>query len=68
MTQTATEAALKVVSHNDELFHRYCCDEDRALCGSDLTGVPETDGDGEQVCAVCDELEGLPCEECGDLP
>lgn len=40
-----------------DVFHSYCCDENTALCGYDISGEPETDGDGygEVHCTVCEE-------------
>lgn len=41
--------------------HYFCCDEDVAMCGVDLSGVPFTDD--EVDCRPCRYvfLEGLPC-------
>lgn len=48
-----------------ELFHLYCCDPSVALCGWSLSGVAETDGEGEMECAVCAaEDERLPADSC----
>lgn len=44
--------------------HYYCCDQDLALCGLDLTGFPFESGDaGEAGCDVCAVLHmtGLKC-------
>ncbi|MGI5337713.1 hypothetical protein ACQEVS_10090 [Streptomyces sp. CA-181903] len=38
------------------ISHRYCCDPDRALCGTDLDGLPQA-GEGEQGCVVCVDLD-----------
>lgn len=40
-----------------DVFHSYCCDENTALCGHDISGEPETDGEGygEVHCKVCEE-------------
>lgn len=42
------------------LTHIYCCDPDLALCGEDLTDIPEVDED-TLLCVVCDDLEDHPC-------
>lgn len=40
-----------------------CCNPDLALCGADLSDVPNRDrGD---PCLVCFDLEDFPCEACG---
>jgi hypothetical protein len=46
-----------------DLTHVVCCDENRALCGKDVTDTEWTDGDGEVTCVICDDLEGAPCGE-----
>lgn len=48
--------------HDDELNHIVCCDDNRSLCGLDMTEVPWCDDD-ENECVVCLDLEGLPCCE-----
>lgn len=42
--------------------HYYCCDEDVALCGADLSGVPEGP-EYDVICPMCaDALEAnVPC-------
>ena len=48
----------------DDLDHIVCdCDEDRALCGLDVSTSPWSDGGLD--CVVCAELDDLPCERCG---
>lgn len=49
---------------SDELDHLYCCDENVAMCGIDLTDVVEIPADEDgPVCPLCNyvESEGLPC-------
>jgi hypothetical protein len=50
---------------DDDLHHIWCCDPDVAVCGVDLTGVPDAGdvGDGVQVCPLCALAwdGGLPC-------
>lgn len=53
---------------DDELDHVYCCDPDRSLCGRDLAGWDEWNGeasDDADLCVVCVNLAGRPCERCG---
>lgn len=69
MTEMTLETPeLQINDTGDELAHRpQCHDENLALCGKDLTGsewVPE--GEAVLLCAVCTELEALPCGcDCG---
>jgi hypothetical protein len=48
-------------STGDDLCHLVCCDDDRALCGTDVTDSSWTDDDDETTCVVCHDLDGLPC-------
>lgn len=48
-----------------DIFHMFCCDENIAMCGTDVTDHPVTDGDGEQQCVVCVELDYGNCAKCG---
>lgn len=50
------------------LAHYYCCDEDTALCGADLSGFENGEGSAppEDECVVCADLERYPCERCGE--
>lgn len=52
---------------DDDLDHIFCaCDEDHALCGTDVTDAPIIeDGPVEDECVVCADLDRLPCERCG---
>lgn len=52
----------------DGLSHCYCeCDEDIALCGTDVSGHAFDDAiDSEDLlCVVCVELEFKTCSRCG---
>lgn len=50
-----------------EIYHLYCHDPDKALCGEDLTDELEVEfGDEHQICVVCDDLDNYTCEECGE--
>lgn len=48
------------VDSGDELHHYFCCDEDLALCGRDISDLPVVHT-GEHVCVVCDDLVEAPC-------
>lgn len=70
MTAPATavrEVATQRPDPGDE-YHLYCCDENLALCGADLTLVPITDGTDETPCPMCFASEDDPCERCGFDP
>jgi hypothetical protein len=46
------------------IVHTYCCDENRSLCGLDITTEPlVADPDPADECVVCAELDdvGGPC-------
>ena len=48
----------------DGLVHICCCDEDLALCGKDVSGLPVTDdSDPDPLCVVCEAVMagGMPC-------
>lgn len=49
---------------SDEIVHMYCCNEDVALCGEDLTGHTYLE-DSDNVCPKCDNIdikyEGICC-------
>jgi hypothetical protein len=49
-----------------ELFHLWCCDKDEALCGLDISNLPETDGIVEPKCETCYRLddEDADCRKC----
>jgi len=55
-------------SSDDDLDHLYCCDPNRALCGSDLTDSPELADDEDENCVVCIDLDEQPCPDCGWTP
>jgi hypothetical protein len=42
--------------------HYYCCDEDVALCGTDLRGVPDGP-EHDALCPICADLldANAPC-------
>lgn len=55
-------------SDGDSLDHIVeCHDDNRGLCGIDLTGVPWMDEpDANKLCVVCVDLEDVHCGcECG---
>lgn len=50
---------------DDGFNHIWHCDENLAMCGKDITGVPEVDPetDPDPVCVPCEAawLAGFPC-------
>lgn len=52
-------------SASDDLTHLYCCDDELALCGLDLRGVPENLDPDALMCVVCVDLSPLACWWCG---
>lgn len=48
---------------DDPYQHLWCCDENVALCGLDLTGYEDDPDSDEPVCALCAiaYAEGMPC-------
>lgn len=69
MNQTALDPAIATTGDDDNYFHVYCsaCDPEgsTALCGKDISDVPESDGDDEEICKYCDYLMDFPCPTCG---
>jgi hypothetical protein len=56
----STAAAPVATATNGETNHLYCCDEDRGLCGTDLTGHAEVTDVNCVVCVDLDDSEA-PC-------
>lgn len=69
MTTSTLPAPTRSDTAGDDLDHFYCCDENVAMCGVDLTGVPEADNVGDlcPLCALVNE-SGLPCPVRGCQP
>lgn len=67
-TNTQPQPATTGTGGDDELHHAWCCDEDVALCGTDISDAETTDGEGWLHCVVCVELEAadVPCPKCPD--
>ena len=66
-----TKQTIDLSAGETDLDHTYCMvcypDPDTisiALCGTDVTNVPE--GWYESGCVVCEELTPLPCPKCGN--
>ncbi|MCX4450643.1 hypothetical protein [Streptomyces sp. NBC_01789] len=51
----------RATTGNSGLDHIYCCDPGLALCGTDVSDVPEIDPDSDITCVVCADLEDHPC-------
>lgn len=61
MTTSLAPAPVKTTNGSSDLDHLYCCDPDLALCGTDVSDVPEIDADSDITCVVCADLDGEPC-------
>lgn len=48
-----------------EACHLYCCNEDLALCGKDIS-THKHDPNYDNICVVCLDLEDVPCSRCGE--
>lgn len=68
---TATEPAPATTPAGTDENHIYCCNPDRALCGTDLTGHTYLPAGTAPTCVVCTDLENRygPCSPgCPDVP
>ncbi|MET4670773.1 hypothetical protein [Streptomyces sp. PvR018] len=61
MNTSLAPAPVKATNGGSDLDHIYCCDPDLALCGTDVSDVPEIDADSDINCVVCADLDGGPC-------
>lgn len=52
MTTATLPAPTVADGQPDQVDHIYCCDEDIALCGADLTAVP-LGPEFDLMCAMC---------------
>ena len=67
MTDTKTAPKKPDTTAGDDLDHMYCCDENLALCGTDVTDHPVIDlSTSPKLCIVCIDLEWATCERCGN--
>ncbi|AYD81658.1 hypothetical protein SEA_KROMP_57 [Streptomyces phage Kromp] len=65
MTASLTPAPANTDQGQDDLVHVVCfCDQDTALCGTNVTGYDWPD-DEASTCVVCRDLEHKPCNRCG---
>ena len=66
-TQTLTAPVQRSTGDADLDHITECHDDDRALCGLDLSGVPFVDElDDDRLCVVCADMEYVHCGcECG---
>lgn len=61
-----TRPASPDILADSQMGHVFCeCDENRALCWIDVSGAEVIGIEEEVDCAVCADLEALPCEKCG---
>lgn len=68
MSTLALESTITNSGQGEDLTHAACpCNEDDALCGANVTGVPwgiyEIGED--HLCVVCVDLVWHPCPKCG---
>lgn len=56
---------VRLSTTDSDITHLYCCNPDVALCGTDVSDVPELADDAEITCVVCADLEEQPCPTCG---
>lgn len=68
MTTATMPTPAETTSTSDVIAHVYCCDPDTALCGHDITDMPEVDGPTANDCIVCLDLHDQPCPHCGYTP
>lgn len=64
MATTTLPAPTSLDTTSDAIVHTFCCDENRSLCGLDISTEPFTpDSDPAHECVVCFELDeaGGPC-------
>lgn len=65
----STQLVKAVDSHSPDsdgdLTHYYCCDENRAFCGADLTDAPFVESADDALCIVCEDLDDFICEVSG---
>ena len=47
------------VGKDDDIVHITCCDDDLALCGTDVSDCDDSDDD--ETCVVCVDLANAPC-------
>jgi hypothetical protein len=65
MDTLTKNAPIRTREDPPDIFHMLCCEENIAMCGTDVTDLPDTDGTGEQQCVVCVELDEGNCPKCG---
>lgn len=66
-TETNVKPSSSDFDFEEDLVHFYCeCDENTALCGTDITDDPKDSEEEEVNCVVCIDLVEFPCPRCGD--
>lgn len=68
MSQAVTQTKLRdgVAPTEGSFDHIYCCDEDRSLCGLDISELLEVEPTADSLCIVCEDLESTICPDCGE--
>jgi len=66
MTQGAPAPSETSNSDGNDITHLTCCNEDIAICGTDVAGLEWSSGlpEDDELCVVCADPE-LPCSVCG---
>ena len=62
-------ALVKIEPDVSEQHHLWCCDEDVAMCGLDISDLPISDGEGDFKCKTCHDLVEADedCVICKDI-
>lgn len=51
---------------DEDAVHVVCCDDEVALCGSNVKDHEWVDDDDETTCIACNYLSQFPCWRCGE--
>lgn len=65
VSQLVDVLALPAPTSAEDVTHTVCCDEDRAICGTDVTGQRWGGVSDPTTCPVCAEAEWRPCPDNG---
>ena len=72
MTLELLPTPVETSAGNSDLFHWWCCDPLKAVCGTKLEDAPDEEDEPplDEQCVVCNDLLDNPtyeCPDCGDL-
>lgn len=70
MIPQTVERPVEQTTPDDDLDHWFCCDPNRAYCGTDISAhtYAEFAEDSPTMCRVCLDLTYTPCATCGGHP